>query len=88
MVFIISYDPNTRNINTELYIEPFVLTAIYHQQIAYRFRSGPKIKKNSEMTRYDLFEVEYSNFLKYWESATTSGNYTTLRHLKDDRSFN
>ena len=23
-----------------------------------------------------LFEVEYSNFLKCWESATTSGNYT------------
>ena len=88
VVFIISSDPNTLNRNTELYIEPFVLTAMDHQHIAYRFRSPPKSKKNSEMIRYDLFEVEYSNFLKCWESATTSGNYTTLRDRKNGRSFN
>ena len=53
-----------------------------HQQIAYRFKSTPKSKISNEMTQYDLFEVEYSNFLKCWESTTTSEKHTTLRSEK------
>jgi hypothetical protein len=76
-VFIISYDSNKRNRYTELYTEPFILIGMDHQQIAYRFKSIPKSKISNEMTQYDLFEVEYSNFLKCWESTTTSEKHTT-----------
>ena len=73
IVLIFSYDSNKQNRFTELYTEPFIPMGMHHQQIAYKFRSDPKSKKSNEMTQDDLFDVEYSNFLKWWKSAATNG---------------
>jgi len=47
-----------------------------------------KIKKIDEKTRYDLVELEYSNFLKIWESTADIEKVTMEKKLKSDRSFN
>ena len=47
-----------------------------HQQIVYKFRSTSKSKKIDEETKYDLLELEYSNFLKFWESTADIKNVT------------
>ncbi len=88
VVFIISYDSNKQNRCTELYTDPFILMGREQQQVAYRFRSTPKSKKSNEMTQNDLYELEYSNFLKCWESTGTSEKLTIIRKRNDDKSFN
>ena len=69
VVLIVSYDTNKQNRNIELYTEPFILMGMDHQQIVYKFRSTSKSKKIDEKTKYDLLELDYSNFLKFWEST-------------------
>ena len=59
-----------------------------HQQIVYKFRSASKSKKIDEKTNYDLLELEYSNFLKFWESTANIEKVTMEKKLKSDRSFN
>ena len=59
-----------------------------HQQIVYKFRSTSKSKKIDEKTKYDLVKLEYSNFLKFWESTADIQKVTMEKKLKSDRSFN
>ncbi|TVP41129.1 hypothetical protein [Candidatus Nitrosocosmicus arcticus] len=73
VVLIVSYDSNKQNRFTELYTEPFIPMGMHHQHIAYKFRSDPKPKKSNEIKQDDLFDLEYSNFLKWWKSAATNG---------------
>ena len=83
VLFIISYDSNKQNRYTEIYTEPFVLIGVDRQQRVYRFRSTSKITKLEESTQYELFELEYSNFLKFWESTATSEQLTTIKKRND-----
>ena len=69
VVLIVSYDSNKQNRYTELYTGPFILMGMDHQQMVYKFRSTSKSKKIDEKTKYDLVKLEYSNFLKFWEST-------------------
>ena len=88
VVLIVSYDSNKQNQNIESYTEPFILMGMDHQQIVYKFRSTSKSKKIDERTKYDLLELEYSNFLKFWESTADIEKLTREKKLKSDRSFN
>lgn len=76
VVLIVSYDTNKHDRYIELYTEPFILMGMDHQQIVYKFRSTSKSKKIDEETKYDLLELEYSNFLKFWESTADIKNVT------------
>ena len=69
-------------IDIELYTEPLILMGMDHHQIVYKFRSTSKSKKIDEKTNYDLLELEYSNFLKFWESTATSEKLTTAKKQK------
>ena len=88
VVLIVSYDSNKQNRYTELYTEPFILMGMDHQLIVYKFRSTSKSKKIDEKTKYDLVKLEYSNFLKFWESTADIQKVTMEKKLKSDRSFN
>ena len=88
VVLIVSYDYNKQSRYTELYTEPFMLMGMDHQQIVYKFRSTSKSKKIDEKAKYDLLELEYSNFLKFWESTADIEKVTMEKKLKSDRSFN
>jgi len=85
VLFIISYDSNKQNRYTEIYTEPFVLNGVAdRQQRVYRFRSTSETTKLVEDTQYDLFELEYSNFLKFWESTATRDKFTNKKKRKDE----